>query len=176
MKNHFLLTLGLLCLILSGCMVDALVEDDMYDGEPLYIGVIGDIPQVREKNINFINTSFEELAKMDSLMHDAIFISENYLSEAATNENIQLYKKHKVPFFFIGTKALNLPFIDHENKLSYEEYAERINNTKHFITGIRYLGENYGYEDWKFSNDGNLDKINIENIYSLVFKEIEKIK
>ena len=45
---------------------------------------------------------------------------------------------------------------------------------KHFITEIRYLGENYVNQDWKFSNEGKMSKNEIANLYSLVFKEIEK--
>lgn len=178
-----------LTLLLSGCQAVSqsvqITEDsqsiqmgeDVYKGRLLHIGVIGSIPTVREQNINFEQTSFTELSKQNSVDYDAVFIMEDYLSEAATPPNITLYKELKIPFFFIGTKALNIPFIENSSELSYEEYVQRINDEQTYILGILYVSETEGYKGWKFEYAVTHNQFvheNLEEIFSNVFRVVEK--
>ena len=48
---------------------------NQYDGRNLNIGIIGDIPKVREKQIKFIEIQFSDLGK-ERVNLDAIFIVE----------------------------------------------------------------------------------------------------
>ncbi|MNW54105.1 hypothetical protein D3C74_316920 [compost metagenome] len=46
--------------ILSGCNSDV-IDSPVYNGKYLVIGVLGETPQVREKNVRFEKMTFEYL-------------------------------------------------------------------------------------------------------------------
>lgn len=179
-----------LIFLLSGCRADNQLvritegnqgiemDEEIYNGRELNIGVIGKIPTVREQNINFEQTSFTELSKHHSVDYDAVFIMEDYLSEAATSSNIRLYQELKIPFFFVGSKALNIPFIEHNSELSYEDYVQQINDEQTYISGILYVDETEGYKGWTFDyavKNNQFMHENLEEIYSNVFRVVEDI-
>ncbi len=122
MIRHLLPCALLLLMItmLTGCTSDS-VDTPLYEGQPLKIGIIGDAPAIRERNISFTGMSMDDLKEGAMLPGniDAVFITKDHLSEAAKPQYAQTYKKAGVPFFFIESMKSYIPFV-YEN-LSYEE-------------------------------------------------------
>lgn len=148
-----------------------------YEGGPLNIAVVGEIPNVREEQVNFEKLSLHALTEIDASMYDAVFIMENHLSDAANQKYVDMYREKKVPFFFVGSKANTIPFQDLENPVSYEEEAQKVNDTESFISGMLFVGEDEGYRGWNFPypiEDSEIQRDNVEGIYSEVFKVVEK--
>lgn len=161
--------------VLSACSENDLVEPE-YDGRDLKIAVIGEFPEVREKNVLFEEMSF---AGWKTEGYDAVLISESFLAEAANADNIQKFKESSIPVFFLGTKASYMPFIELENAPSYEQLVKQVNDEDNPIAGILYKGEEEGYQGWTFSypvvDSKIIRKKNDKEIYSLVFKTIDSI-
>jgi hypothetical protein len=146
------------------------IKTKPYDGRNLTIGIIGEIPKVREKQVKFTKIQFSDIQKekFDS-NYDAIFITKENLPEAAKAKYSSVYKKSNIPFFFIQTEKGFTPFTIEE--LSYEDAADSKDLT--YVTGI-------------FSNEGNVqnvkyglynDKENKENIkavFTNVFQTISE--
>lgn len=175
MKKLWFTGLLLVILLLTACSNNHLVEPE-YDGRNLKIAVIGEFPEVREKNVLFEKTSFEGWKTKG---YDAVFISEQYLAEAANAQNIQKFKESKIPVFFLGTKASYIPFIELENPVSYEQHVTQINDDENPIAGILYKGKEEGYQGWTFSypvvDSKIIRKKKDQEIYSLVFNTIGSI-
>ncbi|MFJ7736684.1 hypothetical protein ACIQ2D_10100 [Lysinibacillus sp. NPDC097287] len=84
MKKRAFLGLIFLIIMLMGCTSNESLEPE-YEGRSLHIAVIGEIPKVREDNINFEDVNFDNWTINN---YDSIFISEAKLSEAAKQENV----------------------------------------------------------------------------------------
>lgn len=165
--KHFkviLLILSLICLISCNN-----IEFEKYNGEDLTIGVIGEIPEVREENITFKKITFQDLEETKKLNHyDAIFITKENLEEASNNKYASIYKECIIPFFFIENIKGHLPFVD-EN-FSYED-ASQAGNLPVYATGILRNNNELIYNGYGLYDDIE-SKENIEAVYSIIFKDI----
>jgi len=166
-----------LILSLLGCS-SLKTNTEVYRGNKLNIAVVGDTPKINEGKsiINFKKISLEDLNHIDSKSYDAVIISKNYLSQAANEKYKDTYLNSSIPFFFVESKASILPFVD--NALTYEQYADRVNNKQDYITGLLGTGKSE-YKTWQYgyniTND-KIDRTNVKDIYSRVFKIVEKVK
>lgn len=137
-RSLILIPLLLLSLL---CITDAIntVDTPLYKGKGLTIGVIGNIPTVREENIQFKTIDFNDLIPMEDLSSefDAIFIMKENLSEASDAKNEAIYKNANIPFFFIQSKKSNIPFV--VGDLSYEGVPDF--NDQSYATGYYQAGE-----------------------------------
>ncbi|WP_077622901.1 hypothetical protein [Sediminibacillus massiliensis] len=113
-------------------------RQEAYDGEELQLALIGDSPEIRNDRVEFEKISLEELRKLEYGTFDGVLIMEDQLSEAARQENRDIYKELQIPLFFVGSQANVMPFIDMESQISYEEYAQRVNDKQTFISGLWY--------------------------------------
>jgi len=143
-----------------------------YAGRSLSIGIIGEIPKIGEKQVKFTKIQFYDLGKegFDS-RYDAIFITKDNLSEAAQGKYASIYKKSKIPFFFIQTEKGYVPFIQED--LSYEEAAEWPDQT--YATGI--IGEGDSFKFWGYGLYNDIEnQENVKEVYSRIFDTISKVK
>ncbi|MEO4052963.1 hypothetical protein [Solibacillus sp. CAU 1738] len=175
MKKLLVIGLFIFIIILAACSNDKVVEP-IYEGRDLKIAVIGEFPTVREKNIQFEEMTFDT---WEIIGYNAIFISQEYLSEAANDDNVQKFKESKIPIFFLGTKASYMPFMELNNTVTYEQFAKQVNDNENPIAGLLYKGEEQGYLGWTFSypvvNSRMITSDKSGKIYSHVFNVIEEL-
>ncbi|WP_430786672.1 hypothetical protein VBD025_14420 [Virgibacillus flavescens] len=171
-----MIVLLILIVLLGACQPKDELKEKIYDGEALRVAVIGDVPKVREDQVNFEKVSWKEMAELTVSEYDAVIVMEDHLPEAAAKKNKEIYKKINIPFFFVGSKASHVPFTSEDNSLSYKEHAERINDDENFISGILYKSKKEGFNGWKFSypiENNKFQKDKVKGIYSAVFKVVE---
>lgn len=170
LKTYFLILLMLL-IFLTGCSVESNVDPtEKYEGEELRIGIIGNIPEIRETQVEFEKIDLEFLKEdyFDS-KYDAIFITNENLSEASNAEYASIYKTSKIPFYFIGNEKSHVNFIKED--LSYEDEPDA--NDGMYVTGLFYIEDEY----WGYGLYNNTESdANIKAIFSKVFEDILKIK
>ncbi|WP_058303082.1 hypothetical protein [Gorillibacterium timonense] len=162
-----------LCLILIVCKIESKpesVDTALYNGNSLFIGVVGDPPLVREPNIHFKKMSLdqmEELAPSSGL--DAVFIMKDHFREAAGPQYAKVYQHAGIPFFYIDTHKTYIPFVNED--LAYEdvpdlsmEYA-----VGYYQSGVKYQGWGFGlYNDIE-------NEANIRDVYTRIFTTIESV-
>jgi hypothetical protein len=170
--KRLITTFIILCILLTGCGSVNVDKTKEYDGERLRVGIIGNIPEIREKQVVFEEIDFDFLKKDDfDSRYNAIFISKENLSEAAKAEYAAIYKRVKIPFYFIETEKSYVPFVKEE--LDYEDGPDYDNGM--YITGILNIGEKYRVTGYGLYNDTK-NKRNIKCVYSRVFQQISEIK
>lgn len=171
-RNNFLFMLLILVFTtLAGCTQQT-VDTPLYEGRPLDIGIIGDLPKIREKNIRFTEMTLDDLKVGNKLSAavDAIFIQKEYLSEAADSKYAEVYQKAGIPFFFIESKKSYVPFI-HED-LSYEELPDMSADT--YATGYYQSGGKGQFWGYGLYND-QVNPSNIKDAYSRIFSTIASL-
>ncbi|MGI6084574.1 MAG: transcription elongation factor GreAB [Acetivibrionales bacterium] len=169
MKVHRILAVLLtLTLFLTSCALQNAVETDIYKGDSLALGIIGEPPEVRETNTTFVEIGFEDLIDSDfESKYDAIFITKENLSKAADSEFAEVYKTSNIPFFFIQTTKGYIPFVKED--LSNDDAPEVPDSS--YITGIHYEKN----RRWSFCLYNDIENsINIEDVYSRVFITISE--
>lgn len=139
----------------------------IYSGSKLKIGIVGDKPEIREKNISFIQLSMEDVLKKNFKNLDSVFITKDYLKEAAEPQYAKIYLESPIPFVFIDSEKVYLAFLD--DQLSYE-------NAHTIKSGDYAVGF---YKDTYFGlglyNDIKNEKT-IQDCYSRLFEIIERFK
>lgn len=177
-----ILSLIAVVLLLAGCSskhtpnpnekIDS-PEFKSYNGEQLRIGLIGESPTIKEKNlIKFTSLELNQLNQLDSSKYDAIFIMKEYLEQAAEDKYAKIYRSTTIPIFFIQSKKSFIPFIIEE--ISYKDADEFKDQT--YASG--FLQQNKGeYKSWGYGlyND-TVSEINIKDVYSRIFSTIESLK
>jgi len=161
----------LLSIALVGCSSDP-VRAPNYEGKPVTIGIIGTPPAMRERNVNFEQIDFDQLEEVDSSSrYDAVFITEEHLSEAADSKYAPIYKTAGVPFFFIESKKSHLPFISEQR--TYEEFPDM--NTDAYVSG--YFGDNRNSKYWSYGlQNDEPNRSDIEDVYTRIFETITHIE
>jgi len=158
-------------LILTGCNSDT-VNTPLYKGRSLAIGVIGDVPKVREDNVKFTVITFDELEEKIKLSSkfDAVFIMKEHLPEAADSKYAKVYKSAGIPFFFIESKKSYVPFVDEET--SYEDFPDV--QSGDYAAGYYQSGEEGQYWGYGLYNH-KVNEPNIKDVYSRIFTTIESV-
>ena len=172
MNNKIKIILILLIVItmfLSCTINNNSVDSAAYSGEALVIGVIGEIPEIREEQITFEKIDLETLeSNQYNFTYDGILIMKDYFEEASESEYASIYKRSSIPIFFIESQKSYIPFIT-EN-LNYESVS--ISDELNYATGIFVLGEEMKYWGYGLYNDTKNDT-NIKDVYSRIFRDIE---
>lgn len=103
MKNA--MVLFCICLMLMVCKsnVDSVdtppYEGPPYEGRSLVIGLIGENPNIREENVDFVEVAFKQLEEEElSSDLDAIFITKEFLVEASNPQYAKVYHHSDIPF------------------------------------------------------------------------------
>jgi len=161
--------------LIVGCSIST-TQSPLYEGKDLVIGVIGELPDVREKNIKFISISFNDLETINDLssQFDAVIITKEHLSEAAHAQYAKIYKTSGIPFFFMESTKSYFPFILEDK--SYEDIRDISVKTGDYATGFLQLDEEnikyWGYGLYK----NEVNKENVQDVYSRIFSTIESIE
>ncbi|ACX66029.1 MULTISPECIES: hypothetical protein [Bacillales] len=168
-KIIVVLLLGFVVLVSGNAQRDS-IATPLYEGRSLVIGVIGDTPQVGEKeHVDFRDITFEQLEDpYFSSDLDAIFITKEHLAKASEPKYTEIYQKADIPFFFIESKKSHVPFTVKE--LSYNEVPDLSPDT--YVTG--FYGKKAQYWDYGLHNDA-MNETNIKVTYSNIFTIIESL-
>ncbi|MBN1068611.1 transcription elongation factor GreAB [Clostridium botulinum] len=170
MRKYFkVITILIAVIFLSGCNN---TKFEKYTGENLNVGVIGEIPEVREDNVAFNKITFKDLEENILSKYDAIFITKDNLIEASEGKYSSIYKEGIVPFFFIEATKGDIPFIYEE--LSYEEVPQQ-GNPPFYAVGIYKKDSKLSSIEYGLYNDTE-NKKNIEDVYSRIFTTISENK
>jgi len=171
-----LVTISILTMIsiLTACSKPQAVKTSQYNNMALSIGIIGEAPKVSEKQVTFTKIRFSDLEKdrFDS-KYDAIFITKINLSEASQGKYASIYKKSKIPFFFIQTEKSYVPFT--EKDLTYDNAPNF--NDQSYATGILYKDNSNSNEltTWGYGLYDDIEnQANIEEVYSRIFDTISQ--
>lgn len=177
-----ILLLIAIVLVLAGCSSKhtpdpnekiEIPEFKSYNGEQLRIGLIGEPPTIKEKNlIKFTSLELNLLNHLDSSKYDAIIIMKDYLEQAAEDRYAKVYRSTSIPIFFIQSNKSFIPFITED--ISYRDADEFKDQT--YATG--FLQQNKKeYQSWGYGlyND-TVNEMNINDVYSRIFGTIESIK
>ena len=160
----------ILFLVIIGCYNN---EYQIYSGETLKIGVVGNGPDIQQKNIIFDEIELEQLTQKNLIsIYDAIFITEENLEKASEPEYVGIYTETEIPFLFIKSKKSYFPFIFSE--LSYKD-AKEVEAQSYAILYLKLLnGEKYTNKFYLNNDEENMK--HIEELYSRVFLDIERLK
>lgn len=168
-----LLTLIISMSLLVGCSNNQVKNNQkLYEGKELNIGVVGEIPQVREDNVKFIQIEISDLEKENlNTNYDAIFINRDYHSQVAEAKYVQIYMDTKIPFFFIESKKAIVGFALEE--ISYDQAPDYLNNE--FACGLMFVN-NDEYKSWDYGLYNNTyNEDNVKEAYSRIFQTISEI-
>lgn len=144
---------------------------EQYKGEALTIGVIGNPPKVREKElIHFEPLTFQDLIDGKLGSADAVFIMKEKLIEASESQYARVYLEASVPFFFIESTQGITPFT--VSSMRYRESPEYARNTD-FASGYRALDRmQFGFGLYKDIKNAQT----IAGTYSEIFERIDQFK
>lgn len=144
-----------------------------YDGAPLKIAVVGDIPKLHNEKIHFKSISLDEFNE-DTLTistnFDAVMITPVIFEEASEDRFVKVYKNSNMPIIFFDSRKRNLPFTN--EGLTYETaHWESLNNGSHttiYISDIDANREDAWYYYLK-------DEKELAILYKEVFQKIETL-
>lgn len=158
-----------LLFLVTGCSTDP--EFELYKGKNLSIAVLGEGPAVKEQQVEFQEISFDEFNAEVLRKFDAVFITKEYLAEAAQSQYAPVYSDAHMPFFFLESNTGEYPFIDAD--LEYEDASE-IPNHNYYATGYLKTAQQEE-KTWTYGlyND-EVNEENIQEVFSRIFKTIEE--
>ncbi|WP_449600540.1 hypothetical protein [Paenibacillus sp. Marseille-Q9583] len=165
----------LIFIFVTGCTSNAdTVDTPLYSGKSLFIGVVGEVPKIREEHVHFTSISFEALEDYSKLssQYDAVVITKEHLKEADDNKYVKVYTNAGIPFFFIGATKSFMPFVLED--VSYDHYSLTNFNNDMYVTGYLQTGETYRTWGYGLYND-KVNEPNIKDVYSRMFTTIESI-
>ncbi|TSI02543.1 amino acid oxidase [Lysinibacillus sp. BW-2-10] len=148
-------------------------EEVTYDGVPLNIAVIGDIPELKNENIHFELFSLEKLSEDTSNIpsnFNAIMITPSAFEEASDDKFVEVYKGLETPIIFFDSNKRHFPFVNEE--LTYETANfDALDNGSH--TTIYINNVNINKEDaWYYYLD---DENDVDVLYTDIFKKIAEL-
>ncbi|MBB3127719.1 hypothetical protein FHS19_002373 [Paenibacillus rhizosphaerae] len=155
--------------ILAGCSQERnAFSSPLYQGRSLMIGVIGDVPVVRESNVTLKQMTFDDLEKGTPELsgYDAVFIMKEQLPVAASPQHAKIYKLAGIPFFFFESSKILAAYID--ATISYQDFPDT-------LSGFFVLGYDGGTEHQFGSGlyNDTKNETNIRSAYSDIFRRIE---
>ncbi|GAE37500.1 hypothetical protein [Halalkalibacter akibai] len=169
--NKIMFKLSVLLILFGITACSSNPDFKLYEGKPLNIAVIGEIPDVKEIQISFETIDFDHLLKEDLKRYDAVFITKENLSEASESKYADVYLNSNLPFIFIEATKSYRSFI--EKDLNYEDDLDLKETSKHYAIGFLSSAEEEGkYWYYGLYND-KASPENIKEMYSRIFSTIE---
>ncbi|WP_245680457.1 hypothetical protein [Bacillus marinisedimentorum] len=167
-KLMFMLSSLLFLLGITAC--SSKPDFKVYEGRPLNIAVIGELPEVKENQISFEEINFDRLLKEDLTNYDAVFITKENLSKASGSQYADIYLNSDLPFFYIEATKSYRSFI--ERDLTYEEDIDLKGTSNHYAIGF-LSSEEAEDKYWYFGlyNDKESPET-IKEMYSRIFSTI----
>lgn len=142
----------------------------VYEGKPLRIAVIGELPEVKEEQVEFENISFDEIKSDRIASYDAVIITEEKLIEASESQYADVYSQSKIPFFFISASS-PIPFTVKD--VEYDSSWKWTAGTSYAV-GVLTLQEEKKSWGIGLYNDEKTGE-HIEAVYSIIFQTIEEL-
>ncbi|MCP1144598.1 amino acid oxidase [Lysinibacillus endophyticus] len=144
-----------------------------YDGAPLNIAVIGNIPELKNEKIHFESLSLEkvneDISKLPTNL-DAIMLTPNVFEAASDDKYIEVYKGLELPIIFFDSNKRHYPFVN--EGLTYETANfDVLDNGSHTTIYLHNINANK-FETWYFYLN---DKKDINALYTEVFEKIEEL-
>lgn len=168
----FILTFIFLLLTLSAC--NPKLEFKLYEGKPLRIAVVGEPPEVEEKQIRFEQVSFDELTSETIASYNAVIITDENLAEASESQYADMYLQSTIPFFFISANS-PIPFTVKD--VEYDSSWEWASG-KSYAVGVLTIHEEDDevVKSWGYGlyNDEKNDE-HIKELYARIFRTIEEL-
>ncbi|MFJ6267813.1 amino acid oxidase [Lysinibacillus xylanilyticus] len=161
-------------LILSLLFLVACSNDEVkYDGAPLKIAVVGDIPKLNNEKIHFEPISLNEFSEDTlhiSTNFDAVIITLVMFDEASEDRFVKVYNNSNIPIIFFDSTKRHFPFT--REGLTYETaHWESLNNGSH--TTIYLSDVDANREDaWYFYLK---DEKELDTLYKEIFQKIETL-
>ncbi len=168
------LDLRKILLMLSLVLLGACSNDEVkYDGKPLNIAVIGDIPELNNEKIHFEPISLDEFSEdtvQISANFDAVMITPVIFEEASDDRFVEVYNSSKIPIIFFDSEKRNLPFTN--GGITYETARwESLYNGSH--TTIYLYDIDANKEDaWYFYLK---DEKELDFLYKEIFQKVEML-
>ncbi|MGG3280086.1 hypothetical protein [Paenibacillus solani] len=168
-KQYIVCILLSILFVISACTSTKL---DLYEGKFLNIAVVGEPPQIKEKQVSFNKISFNDLNEEDLDKYDAVLVMRENLNQAAERQYTDIYTNSQIPFFFISTTS-HVPFT--EKDVKYDATWDWSPGTSYAVS-IYKSNEDDTLKYWELGlyNDEKTDE-NIEELYSRIFMRIEEI-
>ncbi|MEY9977676.1 amino acid oxidase [Lysinibacillus sp. RC79] len=162
-------------LIVSLLLLVACSNDEVkYDGAPLKIAIVGDIPELNNEKIHFEPISLDEFSEDTlhiSTNFDAVMITPVMFEEASDDRFVNVYNNSKMPIIFFDSTKRHFPFT--REGATYETaHWESLNNGSN--TTI-YLSDNDANSEdaWYFYLKGEKE---LDILYKEIFQKIETLK
>lgn len=104
-----------------------------YDGAPLKIAVIGEVPDLYSDKVSFEQIELEEFSGIDlesSSEFDAVMVTPSEFEGASDDRFADVYRNSKIPVIFFNSPKRHFPFVNEE--VTYETaHWEVLNNGSH---------------------------------------------
>lgn len=157
-----------LTLLILGCTKNTSPQKAITIPHKLVIGVIGEIPKIRESNVEFRSLSLKQLnSDLDKDIH-ALFIMRNHHKNAAASNYYSFYTHYDKPIFFINSEK-NLPVYTNP-EISYTEFPSSKGGM--YTHGIFHLGRS---DEQQFGFGLYNDIESPENILAMYTQVLNKI-
>lgn len=156
-------------LLLTACVLNETSKTNEIPSseQSIRIGVIGQAPDMDEKNVKFTETTLEQWSLTSEEDFQALFIMPEYLEEASAPQYAHLYTSLEYPVFFIGSTKSYYPFT--EESLTYSTAPPT--HSGMYVTGfINKGGQFTGYE-YGLPND-ELTEQNLKEVYKIIFQTL----
>ena len=147
--------------------LESFIPLPVYQGQGLTVGIVGDIPKVREETIRFIKIDLEDLHDLSGL--DAVFIDRSHLEEASKPEYARIYEENALPFIFIESEKMVLAFT--EEDVSYDD-AIPLSSGDYMIGIANHKKTHFGVGLY----NGIKNERTIEDSYSILFSMLDRFK
>lgn len=169
MRLKMIISIVSIFFLLSACSNDEV----KYDGEPLKIAVIGDIPELNNEKIHFEPLSLDEFGEDTapvSTNFDAVMITPVMFEEASNDRFVEVYNNSKIPIIFFDSEKRNLPFTNEGTTYETARW-ESLNNGSH--TTIYLSDRDADREDaWYFYLKNEKES---DSLYKEIFQMIETL-
>lgn len=148
-------------------------EEVRYDGMPLNIAVIGDIPELKNEKIHFELLSLKKLSEDTSNIsktYNAIMITPLAFEAASDDKYVEVYKGLETPIIFFNSKKRHYPFVN--EGVTYEtanfDVLDNGSHTTIYIHDVKMNKE----DAWFFYLNDNKD---VYVLYTDIFKKVEAL-
>ncbi|MFE8699913.1 hypothetical protein ACFYKX_04670 [Cytobacillus sp. FJAT-54145] len=88
-KKFLFIPLLIVLIALSACTQSQ--DFELYEGKPLRIAVVGELPDVKEEQVRFDEISLDEISSEEVANYDAVIITEEHLHEASESQYADVY-------------------------------------------------------------------------------------
>lgn len=165
-------------LIISLLLLVSCSNQEMnYEGAPLKIAVIGDVPEMNNGKITFEAITLEEFSEKSleaASMWDAVMITPRMFENASNDSFIEVYNNSKLPVIFFDSPKRHLPFVNDDVTYKTANW-KLLNNGSHTTIYLNsYLADSEENKEdaWYFYLK---DEKKINKLYEEVFKKIEEL-